>query len=123
MLLGEVFFLAEKYRVDAVKVAVIESVKMREIQDENDVLNAVKASEANIHLEKFAEAVDVLGVKFILGTSIIKLSELFSMSQTEEALMLSRLMSKVHKLKDEIELTQQKYVLDAIVRELKYYPY
>ena len=44
MLLGEVFFLAEKYRVDAVKVAVIESVKMREIQDENDVLNAVKAS-------------------------------------------------------------------------------
>ena len=48
---------------------------------------------------------------------------MFSMSQTEEALMLSRLMSKVHKLKDEIELTQQKYVLETIVRELKYYPY
>merc|ERR1712142_308693 len=80
MLLGEIFFLAEKYQVDAMKV-----------------------SEANKNLVEFANAVDVLCVKFVLSLSIFKLSELFNMYQSEEeALVLHRLVSKVQKLKDKV---------------------
>ena len=103
MLLGELFFLAEKYQVDAVKVAILENVKTREIELE-DVINVVKVGEANKHLVEFAEALDVLCVQFVRSISTTKLSELFSSSQVEEAPLLYQLMSKVHKLKDKDEV-------------------
>merc|ERR1712142_1462689 len=44
MLLGEIFFLAEKYQVDAMKVTITENVKTREV-NENDLLKVAKVSE------------------------------------------------------------------------------
>ena len=77
MLLGEIFFLAEKYQVDAVKVAITKNVRTREV-NENDVLKVAKVSEANNYLVEFADALDVLCAKFVRSLSIDKLSELFS---------------------------------------------
>lgn len=104
MLLGEIFFLADKYQVDAMKVAITKNVKTREV-NENDVLDAAKVSEANIHLVEFANALDVLCVEFVLSLSILELSELFNMYQSEEkAPVLYRLVSKVKKLKEKVEV-------------------
>ena len=76
MLLGEIFFLADKYQVDAMKVAIIDNVKTREV-NKNDVLDAAIVSEANTHLVEFANALDMLCVEFVRSLSITELSELF----------------------------------------------
>ena len=72
--LGDLFYLAEKYQVNAVKVAIVEDVKLRKIKI-NDILEIMKVAEANAHLAEFAESLEMLCSKKVLNSTTGNLSE------------------------------------------------
>lgn len=104
--LGDLFYLAEKYGVNAVKAAIVEDVKLRKIKL-NDILEIMKVAEANAHLVEFAESLEMLCAKLVLKSTTGHLSELFEMSEVENenSHVLHKLMRKVNGLKNSKEVS------------------
>merc|ERR1719481_2044037 len=92
-LLGE-FYLAEKYQIDAVKDAIVEDVKLREIKIE-DVLDILKVAESKCQLVQFADSLYELCLKVIKKSSdnIYKVFGMFDPEVEDES--TSRLLHKL----------------------------
>jgi len=105
-LLGDLFYLAEKYQVDSVKVAIVEDVKLRQIEIK-DVLEILKVAESKSQLVQFADSLYKLCLKVILKSSdnIIKVFGMFDPDVEDECTsrMLHRLMFKAKYLKDDLD--------------------
>jgi len=102
MLLGDLFYLAEKYQVDAIKCAIVEDINLRQIEIE-DVIGVLTVVESKSQLVQFAESMYKLCLKVVLKSSD-NICKLFSMSDPDDestSRMLHRFMSKAHTLKDE----------------------
>jgi len=101
--LGELFYLADKYQVKDWKSSIIRNVKSRKIKID-DVLDAVKIAEAKAHLTEFAEAINFICADFVHNSSSTNLSELFMKSEVGDAnsAMLHRFMAKSFSLVNEV---------------------
>jgi len=102
MLLGDLFYLAEKYQVDAIKAAIVEDINLREIEVE-DVIDVLTVAESKSQLVQFADSLYKLCLKVVLKSSD-NIPKLFNMSNPDDestSRMLHRFMIKVHALKDE----------------------
>jgi len=111
ILLGDLFYLAEKYQVDSVKVAIVEDVKLRQI-DIKDVLEILKVANSKSQLVQFADGLYKLCLKVILKSSdnIIKVFGMFDPEVEDESTsrLLHRLMYKAQFLKEGLEDTNEK---------------
>jgi len=102
MLLGDLFYLAEKYQVDAIKAALLEDINLRQIEIE-DVIEVLTVVESKSQLVQFAESLYKLCLKVVLKSSD-NIWKLFNMSDPDDestSRMLHRFMNKAHTLKDE----------------------
>jgi len=102
MLLGDLFYLAEKYQVDAIKAAIVEDINLREIGIEN-VIDVLKVVESKSHLVQFANSLYKICLKVVLKSSD-NIFKVFNMSDPDDestSRMLHRFMIKAQTLKDE----------------------
>ena len=102
MLLGDLFYLAEKYQVDAIKSAIVEDINLRQIEVK-DVIDVLTVVESKSHLVQFADSLHQLCLKVFLKSSD-NIFKLFNMSDPDDesiSRMLHRFMIKAHTLKDE----------------------
>jgi len=110
-LLGDLFYLAEKYQVHTVKDAIVKDVKLRQIEIK-DVLEILKVAESKVQLVQFADSLYKLCLKVILKSSdnIIKVFGMFDPDVEDECTsrLLHRLMFKAQYLKDELDETDGK---------------
>ena len=100
--IGELFYLAEKYRIDAVKKALVKYVREMEITKE-EVLPVLTIAESTSHLVEFADALFMLCVKFAHKSTTVELMNLFHEVKVEEksSIMLHRFLSKAFSVKNE----------------------
>jgi len=98
-LLGDLFYLAEKYQVKAVKTAIVKTVKSINLES-HEVLEALKIAETFSHLKEFAETLEGICTKFASGSKVL---ELFRKSEVNEecSFKLHELMIKVGKKENE----------------------
>jgi len=94
-LLGDLFYLAEKYQVKALKTAIkkiVESINL----EAHEVLDALKIAETFSHLKEFAETLDGICAKFASSSKVL---ELFRKSEVNEesSCKLHKLIIKVGK--------------------------
>jgi len=94
ILLGDLFYLAEKYQVEAVKVAIVEDVKLRQIEIK-DVLDILKVAESKSQLVQFADSLYKLCLEVIQKSSdnIYKVFGMFDPEVEDES--TSRLLHKL----------------------------
>jgi len=112
ILLGDLFYLAEKYQVVSVKVAIVEDVKLRQIEIK-DILEILKVAESRSQLVQFADSLYKLCLKVILKSydNIIKVFGMFDPDVEDESTsrLLHRLMFKAkYYLKDKLFMSDIK---------------
>jgi len=104
MLLGDLFYLADKYQVDEIKAAILEDINLRQVNIE-DVIEVLTVVESKSQLVQFAESLYKLCLKVVLKSSD-NICKLFNMSDPDDestSRMLHRFMIIAHTLKDEID--------------------
>jgi len=102
MLLGDLYYLAEKYQVDEIKVAILEDINLRQVTIE-DVIEVLTVVESKSQLVQFTESLYKLCLKVVLKSSD-NIWKLFNMSDPDDestSRILHRFMIKAHTLKDE----------------------
>ena len=82
-ILGELFYLAEKYRIGCVKIALVEYVKAKEIKTD-EVLEVFRIAESNSHLEEFASSLFMSCAKFTHKCTVSELLQLFDEDVEEQ---------------------------------------
>jgi len=111
ILLGDLFYLAEKYQVEAVKVAIIEDVKLRQI-DIGDVLEILKVADAKSQLVQFTDSLYKLCLKVIRKSSdnSFKVFGMFDPEVEDESTsrLLHKLMYKAQFMKDRLDDAEEK---------------
>ena len=128
-LLGEVFYLAEKYHIDTLKKLVTNSVMAKRI-DADNLLTAAKVAEENYHMEEFANALYETCSNFVSENpfQVLKMfANLESQEDGESSTSLTRVTARVLSMRhvdrckncghspclDGVLLTKDNYVLDA----------
>jgi len=128
--LGDLFYLGEKYHVQDLKDAIVKNVSSRKIEA-NGIIEAVKVAEEKDHLVEFANSVYELCSAFVLNNHW-GILELFNNVEVEEATSVSlhRMMIKAYTMKkkcvckncrhnpclDGVILTKENFVADAIIK-------
>ena len=99
-LLGELFYLAEKYHVDGLKDAIIKNALSRKIEA-NDLIETVNVAKVNAHLLDFANSVHKLCSDFVLNNNLgfLELSYKLEVEESTSA-TLHRLMAKAYTMKN-----------------------
>ena len=127
--LGDLFYLGEKYHVEDLKDAIAKNVSSRKIEADG-IIEAVKVAEEKAHLVDFSNSVYELCSGFVLNNHSGVL-ELFNNLEVEESTSacLHRLMAKAYTMKkknvckncrydpclDGVKLTKENFVADAII--------
>jgi len=99
-LIGDLFYLAEKYRIGSVKTALLVCVKAKEFKRE-EVLDVLRIAESYSHLEEFANSLVVCCADFAHASTVSELMSLFDEVDVEEktSVLLHKFMSKSSQLK------------------------
>ena len=95
-LLGELFYLSEKYHLNKFQEAILIEVSSRKIVPEN-LLEAAKVAESNYHLEKFSSCLHQICSQFV-NDDVARVLEVFNKEEVgeENSCILHRLMAIAH---------------------------
>jgi len=122
-LLGDLFYLAEKYQVKTLKIAIETTVKSIELEA-HEVLDALKIAETYSHLKDFAEIVEGICIEFAVCDN---LGEVFLKSKVNEDIScnLHKLIVKAYKKENEkccINCCQHPCINDSVLSRENFEP-
>jgi len=96
-LLGELFYLAEKYQIATLKEAIVKTVKVKNIETEG-VIEAMTVAEKNAYLPEFANSIHMICATHVLKVfkegNIFEFFKMFEVREPTSA-MLHKLMTIV----------------------------
>jgi len=126
-LLGELFYLVQKYQVSNWKETILRNIQLRKLKID-EILDAVVVAEANSHLVEFAKAINIICAEFVHNSSPREISELFMKSEVEVATsaMLHRFMAKAFSLVEEVSKKEPNKLKEGtipIIQKPHHHPY